>query len=531
MEELAAIVLAAGYSSRMGSFKPLLEIEGKTLLQRAVGALRDAAVDEICVVTGHNGDVVEEAVTRLEARAVANPRYHQGMYSSVQAGVAALPSGADRFFLLPVDCALVRPETIGRLARAGAALDVDVVHPARGDAIGHPPLLSAALRDEILASEPRGGLRSLLAEHAERTARVDVDDPGVTFDADTAGDLDRARALARDIRLPGEDRCLAILGERDAPVELVRHSRSVAAVAAALTVALNERGQHLCLPLVAAAALLHDVARGEPDHAEAGAALLAAMGYPRVAAIVRRHVDPDSDAVSDVDEAEVVYLADKLVLGERIVAPEERFAPRLRELSRDPVALAAARARLDVALAVRRRVEEALGHRLPMVGSEGRADAAPSSAHERRVRRLRERAAESSSRGASSRVRAASRVILHEDGEVFFGPGTEQLFALVAETGSLHQAAKSMGMSYSKAWRMAREAEDHAGMRLLSRRTGGVAGGGSALTREGRQLVDRFRALCEEADAEIDRLFDKHFADGPFAGRDDPSPEASEEPS
>jgi len=86
-------------------------------------------------------------------------------------------------------------------------------------------------------------------------------------------------------------------------------------------------------------------------------------------------------------------------------------------------------------------------------------------------------------------------------------------------------------MSYSKAWRMTREAEEHAGVRLVSRRTGGVGGGGSALTQEGQQLVDRFRALCDEADAAIDGLFEKHFADGPFAGRDDPSPEASVEPS
>ena len=83
------------------------------------------------------------------------------------------------------------------------------------------------------------------------------------------------------------------------------------------------------------------------------------------------------------------------------------------------------------------------------------------------------------------RIRAGHRVFFHEHGEALFGPGTFDLLVLVDETGSLHQAAKLMGMSYNKAWRAMRQAEDHLGIKLLARRTGGADGGGSVLTEDG----------------------------------------------
>ena len=163
MDELSAIILAAGYSSRMGSLKPLLDLGGRTLLARAVGAFASIGVEDVVVVTGHRGDEVAAAAEELGARPVENPRFDAGMYTSVQAGAAAVAEGR-RFFLLPVDCPLARPETIGRLARAGAAARAEVTLPVHGGIPGHPPLLAPALRGEILGSEPSGGLRELLTD-------------------------------------------------------------------------------------------------------------------------------------------------------------------------------------------------------------------------------------------------------------------------------------------------------------------------------------------------------------------------------
>lgn len=109
------------------------------------------------------------------------------------------------------------------------------------------------------------------------------------------------------------------------------------------------------------------------------------------------------------------------------------------------------------------------------------------------------------------------RVWLHVDGVQMFGPGMHELLRRVEETGSLHQAAKLMGMSYNKAWRAMRRAEDRLGVKLLERRAGGRDGGGSVLTEEGAQFVERFRAFLDEADADLARLYRKYFGDAPFA--------------
>jgi molybdate transport system regulatory protein len=126
------------------------------------------------------------------------------------------------------------------------------------------------------------------------------------------------------------------------------------------------------------------------------------------------------------------------------------------------------------------------------------------------------------------RIRAGHRVFLHEHGESLFGPGTFDLLVLVDETGSLHQAAKLMGMSYNKAWRAMRQAEDHLGVKLLARRTGGADGGGSVLTEDGVKLMERFRAFLDEADADLARLYQKYFGDASYAQPVDPSAHGDE---
>ena len=267
MEHVAAIVLAAGFSSRLPAFKTLLELEGQTFLERAVGAFTQAGITDVVVVTGHRGAEVAAAAHAAGARPVHNALYERGMYTSVQAGVRALAPETSRFFVLPADSALVRPETVGALARAGRSAGADIVFPELAGRRGHPPLLAAALKPEVLEGDPPDGLRGLLQAHGRRTVSVAVADPGVLFDADSPDDLDRARSLARANALPGETRCAQILSERAAPPQLVAHSRAVAAVVTALAAALDERDQHLCLEVLTAAALLHDVARAEPEHA------------------------------------------------------------------------------------------------------------------------------------------------------------------------------------------------------------------------------------------------------------------------
>ena len=120
-----------------------------------------------------------------------------------------------------------------------------------------------------------------------------------------------------------DELCEALLGAAGADEARKAHSRAVAALADELCAALREKGLSLDAEAVHAAALLHDLAKGRPAHAALGGVWLRERGYPQLAEIVRQHSDPDG---TEINEAAVVYLADKAVRGDRRVTIDGRFA-------------------------------------------------------------------------------------------------------------------------------------------------------------------------------------------------------------
>lgn len=160
-------------------------------------------------------------------------------------------------------------------------------------------------------------------------------------------------------RIPSADECEAILAEWWVDVRVVRHSRKVAEIAVRMAAALLGCGVEVNPELVQAAALLHDLAKGRPDHATTGALMLRSMGFDRVAEIVAAHTD--LGGFCTLDEPAIVFLADKLVRDEELVTLEQRFKPALKRFRKDAVALANAFRRLSVATAVAQAVEKRLG--------------------------------------------------------------------------------------------------------------------------------------------------------------------------
>ncbi len=102
------------------------------------------------------------------------------------------------------------------------------------------------------------------------------------------------------------------------------------------------------------------------------------------------------------------------------------------------------------------------------------------------------------------------KIWLDCDGKAF-GEGPYRLLKLVDETGSLHKAAMEMKMSYRKAWLTLQATEKRLGYTLIRRRVGGVSGGGSDLTEQARELMERYEAFHKEAVAALDRVYHKHF--------------------
>jgi molybdate transport system regulatory protein len=94
-----------------------------------------------------------------------------------------------------------------------------------------------------------------------------------------------------------------------------------------------------------------------------------------------------------------------------------------------------------------------------------------------------------------------------------FGDGPAALLAGVERAGSLRKAAQELGMSYNKAWRILHAAEQRLGFALLDRSVGGSLGGGSTITPEARDLLERYHGLLSDAEKALGEVFQRHFAD------------------
>jgi len=188
---VSMIILAAGLSERMRAFKPLLPIEGQPAVLRCISAAEQAGVREIIVVTGHRRQELEQVLLDKapEARVVCNPRYLDGMYTSVCAGVEALSKGVDGFFLLPVDCCAVQPEVLTLLEKKFTEAEKGAVaRPGFNGRRGHPPLIPILYKDMLLSYGGENGLKGFLA--ALPSIEVETNSPAVLLDMDTPEDLE-----------------------------------------------------------------------------------------------------------------------------------------------------------------------------------------------------------------------------------------------------------------------------------------------------------------------------------------------------
>lgn len=352
---IAAAILAAGFSSRMGSFKPLMELGGVSLLARCTLLFRQASVDEIVVVTGHRHAEIEAEAQHLSLCCIHNPHFAEGMLTSAQQAAQHL-TDCDGFFLLPVDIPLVRPATVRVLLTRFNGLRTLV--PSYDGATGHPPLIAASLIPQILDYHGTGGLKELLA--VAPSEPIPVWDRGILLDADTNDDFHTLTQKYQRIEI-GETEEAMILARQEMPEKGVRHGMAVAEIALAIGRALNQHDSHLDEELLYNAALLHDIGKGRKNHEQAGADLLVACGLGDLAPIVAAHRGVPLPASGGLTEKEVVCLADKLVRGTLRLPVAQRFQEKLAIYADDPEAIAAIRRYQAQAVALQKRVENITG--------------------------------------------------------------------------------------------------------------------------------------------------------------------------
>jgi CTP:molybdopterin cytidylyltransferase MocA len=337
---LSAVIPAAGFSSRMHQYKPLLKFGGKPMVEVVIRLFQGCGIADIIVVTGHNHSLLEPLIKKTGARSVLNPDFETGMLDSIQKGVGQISQVSQGFFLLPVDIPAIRPATIQTLVSAFQKTPGKIIIPEFEQTSGHPPLIPARLIPKIIGMDSDSNMGKLLFRQKAHLVRQPVYDRGILLDADTKEAYETLVRKYQYMKIPDREECWSII-RSVLPEEttIQSHLNLVADIALRLVRAFekgrSQKGKKksctgLDKNLIQAAALLHDIKRKEKNHAQVGSRFIKSLGFPQVAGIVAEHMTIEPGDL--ITEKEIVYFADKLCNGVRVEADyAQRFADKIKQ--------------------------------------------------------------------------------------------------------------------------------------------------------------------------------------------------------
>lgn len=199
---IAALILAAGQSRRMGQPKMLLPWGPTTVLGQVMATMQAAGAEHLVVVTGSGREGVETLVEQFarqggDVSTVYNERFASGeMLSSVQVGLRHLAErepSVQATLIAPGDQPQVRERSVRRVVQAYRQQGASLVVPSFQHRRGHPWLAARPHWQEILHLKPPASLRDFLNRHADEICYVEVDDAGVLQDLDTPADYLKLR--------------------------------------------------------------------------------------------------------------------------------------------------------------------------------------------------------------------------------------------------------------------------------------------------------------------------------------------------
>jgi len=193
---IAAIVLAAGLSRRMGQAKLLMPVGGRPIIRYVVESVLAGGVDSVWVVTGPDVEPIEAALAGFEVQIVVNPAPEEGQAGSVRTGIAALPPSVDAVLIALGDQPSLAPSIIPALLAARRASPKLIVAPRYRDGQGNPVLFKREIFPELLRLTGDQGARPIIQKEPARVEWVDLDLP-MPPDVDTPDDYERIRANLR----------------------------------------------------------------------------------------------------------------------------------------------------------------------------------------------------------------------------------------------------------------------------------------------------------------------------------------------
>lgn len=193
---VAAVILAAGSSTRMAQAKQLLPLGSSTVLGQTIANVRRSAVEAIVLVLGSSAPAIQGQLTDAlgdgnDLKVVVNHNYLQGMASSLRAGLSALDPRVDAALIVLADQPFVRPETFDQLTNQYRHSRAQIVIPTYHGFRGNPVLLDRSVFSEVSALEGDVGCRAIFSSHLAGIVKVEVEDEGILLDIDNQEDYRR----------------------------------------------------------------------------------------------------------------------------------------------------------------------------------------------------------------------------------------------------------------------------------------------------------------------------------------------------
>jgi molybdenum cofactor cytidylyltransferase len=325
----SAVILAAGASTRMGTAKQLLLLDGRPLLQHVLNNVRASGVSEIILVLGFAASEIQREIDVRNVRVVLNENHEQGMGISLKLGLSAVNSQAESAIIVLADQPFVKPALLDQLIIEHQRSRAPIVIPTYRGFRGNPVLLDRSVFPEVMALDGDIGCRAIFGKHLEGILKVPVNDVGILLDIDRQSDfealrnadngVDKEKALLETADLHGRE----LTKTNTSQPELIIVGRD------ALAVALAKLGHLLGFTVTVVDPLLDAAEIPEADRVLRALNFSLLAAYPDRSVVVASRGTCDEEAIEQALRVNSSYVA--------LVAKKKRGDEVLQGLSMNGV--------------------------------------------------------------------------------------------------------------------------------------------------------------------------------------------------
>lgn len=334
--KISGLIVAAGLSSRMNDFKPLMKIDNKPLIINTINSLRKSGIEDVNIVVGYRGQDIENCVKNENVNIIYNKDYNNTfMYDSFKLGLKEIKDNCDAIVFLPGDVGFVSKYTINLLIKEINKCESKIVYPMYKNTIGHPPIISSRCFEYLLNYNGENGLKGGIDYFVQESKKIETPDKFILCDMDYKEDFYKVKYDFENRQILSYEDCIYLLYYFNVSDSIINHGKKVKEICEDLSNLINKNKNIINMNLIKSASILHDIKRQEKNHSDVGADLLESLGYEQIASIVRSHMKIKKEMEDVINENTILYYGDKLVIEDEFVDLNKRFEDKLNKYKND----------------------------------------------------------------------------------------------------------------------------------------------------------------------------------------------------